>query len=790
MLEFRQRAQSAPQGDWLDTILFSRGITGKEERECFLNPSLSQLHDPFRMEGMDAAAALIRETIRTGGAIAVWGDYDCDGVCASAIMLETLREMGARVTSYIPDRHREGYGLNREGIQKLAEGHQLILTVDCGVTNIAEVRYALALGLKVIVTDHHQLTEPPLNRQEGLEGVPVLNPLLGDYPFRRLCGAGVALKLTEALLGREAMERRLELAAIATVADLVPLTDENRVIVREGLARLSATRRPGLRAMYALANIQPPLTSTDLGYRIGPRINAGGRLEDAAQCVRFLMTQDEEEGAALARHLEDSNAQRQALQTEITAAAEAELRRSVDYYEDLALIAAGEGWNSGIIGLAAGRICERAHFPVIVLSVSGETAVGSCRSIPGVNIHRMLVTCDERHRAETGEPLFIRFGGHEQAAGLTLRTELIPVLRRRLNEAIRAACDLSCYIPVLEYDCPLRLGEVNLELVEALSRMEPTGFGNPAPVFLVREAQVQTARRVGRDSRHLKLTLLDGAEVRDGIGFGLGALAESSLSRVDALFVPERNEFMGRVSAELQVSAMKPSAGCAALPPAEALFPAFLQELTHLTANIDQILPEPAEGLTLARLKPLCAAGRGVLMIGHERERAARAALETGADTAVGRLGDARAFNTVLLHPDLNALRDAWHAVVLLDGDLLPGELAALRAACPRARLYMMSDNPRFTALLDSLALPDEPLRALYRAVAASQRPGQLCSAGGLGGASGLTAEQTLFGLKAFEQVGLVSLDLEPFRLRLLPARKCSMEESSLIRFARGRLKR
>ena len=789
MLTFTPRSTSAAHGSWLDMILASRGIVEEEERERFLHPGLEQLHDPFEMDGMLMATQLIIDTVNQGHRIAVWGDYDCDGVCASAIMIETLREMGAQVVSYIPDRHREGYGLNMEGIRQLAQTCRLIITVDCGVTNIAEVRYALSLGVPVIVTDHHQPTDPPLNKQKALEYVPVLNPLLGDYPFRRLCGAGVALKLTEALLGREAMLRRIDLAAIATVADLVPLIGENRVIVHEGLRRLSATQRPGLKAMYAAAGLVTPITSTDLGYRVGPRINAGGRLEGAGQCVQLLLTGDRAEAEQLARHLEENNARRQALQQEITAAAEAELRSKVDFYEDLALIIAGEGWNSGVIGLAAGRICESTHFPVIVLSVNGDTAVGSCRSIPGVNIHRMLVACDEGQRRDTGEGLFVRFGGHEQAAGLTIRTALLPVLRRRLNAAIREGCDLRCYIPVAEYDAPLRLQDVNLALVDQLQLLQPTGYGNPAPVFLTRDAEVLSARRVGKDMKHLKLTLMEGGEVRDGIAFGLGQLAGGPLSRVDVLYAPDRNEFQGRVSAQLLVEQLNPAEGSADLPPAETLFPDFLQELRYLASN-DKLITRPGgsgpETVPLTALKGLAEQGRGLLMVCHERERAVRCAQETGADTAVGHCPDPRAFNTVLVNPDLERLRDVWHEIVLVDGDLLPGELSALRAACPRARIRAMSPNPRFAALLNSLALPDEPLRDLYRALRAALIPGRLPSLDGIAGAARLTPEQAFFGLTAFTQVNLCTLSLTPFSITLLPARKCSMEESGMVRYVRN----
>ena len=771
MLQFIRRGadrEASPIGglpQWLSALLRTRGVDTPEKAERFLHPSLEHLHDPFAMQGMDKAVRIISQAVKEGTPMLVYGDYDVDGVCATSILMETLGEMGAAVDYRIPSRHGEGYGLNCDAVREIARDHKLLITVDCGVTNHEEVKLAQLLGMTVIVTDHHQLADTPSPADV------VLNPLLGDYPFRRLCGAGVALKLTQALLGMEGVKKRIDLAALATVADIVPLIDENRVIVREGLQAMVDSPRPGMRALLTVSGVTPPVSAGQVGFRLAPRINAGGRLEDAAQGVALLTTRDEMLAERIAAHLEDANSQRQAIEQDITQKAMEDIAQKVDFREDRVIIVMGEGWNHGVIGLAAGRICEKYHFPTIVLSREGDTAVGSCRSIPGVNIHAMLMLCKD---------LFIRFGGHEQAAGLTMRADLVPELRRRLNLCIRENCDPRCYIPTKEYDLALPLAQVNLELIDGLSMLQPTGYGNPAPVFLARGAQVQLMRRVGRDRQHLKLSLLDGNSVRDGIAFSLGHLADEGMETVDVLFSPERNEFMGRVTAQLQVQAMRAAKGSAPLPPEDVLFRGVLQELTHLAANCNQI-PSP-QTVTSATVRKLMQSGRGVLLIAHERERAAAMLVDGLADAALGEVRDGRGFNTVLMAPDVEKLRDVWEHVVLLDGDVLPGEAAAIMQRCPRAEMYAMKPNPAFRDTLRHLALEDEPLRGLYRRL----RAGGNTMASQLAEDAGLTLPQTLAGLTAFSQVGLAEVSLEPYAVRLLPPVKCSMDDSPLIHYLRS----
>ena len=621
----------------------------------------------------------------------------------------------------------------------------------------------------MIVTDHHQLADqlPPADA--------VLNPLLGAYPFRRLCGAGVALKLTQALLGMEAVLRRIDLAALATVADIVPLIDENRVIVREGLLRMADSRRPGLRALMQLSDVHPPVNAGHVGFRLAPRLNAGGRLEDASQGVLLLTAPDSATADPLAMHLEAANQQRQAIEADITRQAMAMIADNVDFRDDRVIILMGEGWNHGVIGLAAGRICEKYHFPTIVLTKNEEgIAVGSCRSIPGVNIHAMLTTCKD---------LFLRFGGHEQAAGLTMRAEFLPELRRRLNLAINESCDLRCYIPAKEYDLTLRLREVDLDMIDRLEQLQPTGYGNPNPVFLARDTHLQQALRVGKNRDHLKVLLLDGQTLRDGIAFGQGDAADEGLERVDVLFTPERNEFRGRVTPQLMVEALTPAEGAIPLPDENTLFLGLLQEIMTLAENIHQI-PAKVDCITGANVRRLMQNGRGVLLIGHEREAAARLLSEMPCDTAIGMVKDERSFNTLLMNPDLTRLTDVWTDILWVDGALLPGEVAAVAKKCPRARLHAMKENPALAALLAQLAMDDDTLRKLYRRV----RLGGTLSPGQMAADAGLNIPQVLTGLMAFQQVRLAEASLNPYAVRLLPPQRCRMDDSPLVRYLRGRM--
>lgn len=552
MIQFTPRGipDPAPLGSlsgWMSALLRARGVDTEEKAFRFLNPSLAGLCDPFQMKGMKTAVELIRNAVETGERIMIFGDYDADGICAVSILLETLTEEGAQVSFRLPDRRKDGYGLNENAVREIAGIARLLITVDCGISNRAEVALAKNLGMTVIVTDHHQLPD------ELPEADAVLNPLLGDYPCPSLCGAGVALKICQALQGIPGLEKRLDLAAIATVADIVPLLDENRIIVREGLKRISTTVRPGLKALLEYAGLSAPLKADDLAFRIGPRLNAAGRLGDAALGVRLLLTGRSGTAQDAAKQLEEMNRLRQNQEREITAEAFRRIEEDSSLTEDRALIVAGENWNPGLIGLAAGKICEKYYRPVIVLSIpeDGSPAVGSCRSIPGVHIFELLRECGD---------LLVRYGGHAQAAGLSVMRENIPALRERLNRIIRETCGEGVFVRRLEYDLEIPFRSWTPETLSELEQLEPTGCGNPCPVFLLSGASVRSMRRVGRDLSHLQLSLLtpENTPVR-GIAFSQGEEAEKEHTDVDLLYRPVRNAFNGRVSIEAQVLALQPS---------------------------------------------------------------------------------------------------------------------------------------------------------------------------------------------------------------------------------------
>ena len=526
--------------DWFSSLLYARGVRTRDEAEQFLNPSLDGLYDPFLLPGMAETVALLKGAIAERKTILVYGDYDADGVCAASILMETLHEEGASLAYRIPSRHTEGYGLNPDAVREIAQKAQVIITVDCGVSDAEEVALAKELGLTVIVTDHHQ---PPETLPEADV---VMDPLIGNYPFPGLCGAGVALKICQALQGMAGVEKRLDLAAIATVADVVPLKGENRIIVSEGMKRIASTARPGLRALLKVAGLEPAkgLTADDLAFRLGPRLNAAGRLGDAKLGVHLLLTPDPAKASNIAAMLEEANRTRQRFEREMTAQALTQLSLETLAVSHVILVS-GEDWNPGLIGLTAGRLCERFHLPAIALSVHGDTAVGSCRSIPGINIYQMLTACAD---------LLERFGGHEQAAGLTVKTENIPLLRQCLEKVISAAAPEETFLPAMEYDLSVPFRTWTPETLSLLSRLEPTGCGNPPPLFLLQGAEVQSIRRVGKDGSHLRLAVLDeDLSIVEGIAFGAGDTADESPQKLDLLYRPTLNDFRGRTAVEAQI---------------------------------------------------------------------------------------------------------------------------------------------------------------------------------------------------------------------------------------------
>lgn len=515
-------------------VLYNRGLTTPEAAQQFLTAGREQILDPFLLKDMDRATRAIRERIASRRPIIIYGDYDVDGVTGTTILVLALRALGATVEYYIPNRFTEGYGLNVGALEELhRRGHDFVLSVDTGVTAVNEAEAAKTLGMTLVVSDHHE-PGPVLPDVAAL-----INPKRPDcsYPFKGLSGVGVAFKLALALGAPNAWDL-LDIVTLGTIADMVPLVGENRAIVREGLARLSATTRPGLRALMEVAGVKEPVTATHIGFALGPRINALGRMGSAMQGVELLTTEDPHRAQELARHLDEENKSRQEVEAAILqeAMAQAEFQSPAD--KEFVLVLAGEGWHHGVVGICASRVLESFYRPAILLSVEGDEARGSARSIPAFHMHRALLQVSD---------LFTKFGGHAAAAGMTLkRREDVPVLRERLNRIASQWLREEDLIPELTIDAYIGLDQVTDDLLAELRTLEPHGIGNPAPVFATRDLLVMDSRTMGKEQQHLKLMVRGGLTNMEAVGWNLAPAKPSMASRVQVAFHPEVDTYQGR----------------------------------------------------------------------------------------------------------------------------------------------------------------------------------------------------------------------------------------------------
>jgi len=538
--------------------------------------------DPFQLRGMPQAVERLQAAIRAGELIAIFGDYDADGVTAAALLMQVLHALGARLRSfpYLPDRFEEGYGLNKAALTALAEeGVRLVVTVDCGARSVEEACHAQALGLDLIITDHHMPGEtlPP--------AVALINPKQPQcpYPFKQLAGVGLAFKLAQALL--RAAERPvdvreealLDLVALGTVADMAPLMDENRALVAAGLKVLNTAPRLGLRQLMAQAGVKPGTVEADtIGYILAPRLNAAGRLESAYTAFDLLVTADEARAVALAARLESQNRERQALTDQMWEKA----RQAIldDGAGRLLYLITDPDFNEGIVGLVAARLTEEFHRPTLVAHLGEEVTRGSARSIPELHITRALDEC---------AALLERYGGHSSAAGFTVRTANLARLEAQLLEIAAREIGLSLPTPTLHIDAQLSLRAIHrravedvltrrmaghdapthataqrgLEVMEVLKRLAPFGCDNPKPVFLTRGLVVRRKQLVGSEGRHLKLTLHDGQQEWEAIGFRRANHHDEVGERVDVAYRLDTDEYNGRCYLRLVIEDLRPSRG-------------------------------------------------------------------------------------------------------------------------------------------------------------------------------------------------------------------------------------
>ncbi|VGO16539.1 Single-stranded-DNA-specific exonuclease RecJ [Pontiella desulfatans] len=538
-------------------VLVQRGFHDADGVGAFMNPRLSGLSDPFLLPDMEKAAVRLWAAIDGQESITVFGDYDVDGVTSSALLTRILTALGGRVRAFIPDRLDEGYGLSQDALERcLAEhGSTVVVSVDCGVNSVGSVAYAQQLGIDVIVTDHHEPEETTA------PAYALINPKLGDQPdLENLSGVGVAFKLAHALVklgrgqGKPAaiqleLRNYLDIVALGTVADIVPLVGENRILVRHGLAQLGWTRWVGLQALKDVAGVKGEADTFQLGFQLAPRINAAGRIGQPMQALQLLVTNDAGEAQRIAKLLDDTNAERRRIEREMADEAFAEIDEYFSAGKNFGLVVAREGWHPGVVGIVASRVARHYNRPAIIMGIEEDgSARGSCRSIDEYNLLEGLLAC---------EVCLSKFGGHKMAAGLEVKPGELEAFKAAFNAAVAATLGETDLSPVLHIDAEVAPEEVDWDFLEQLKRLYPFGQENPEPVWAVRRLRVSGSPRVVGQN-HLKLSLVAAGETFDAIAFNY-PLENLPAGEVDVAFTLKENQWMGNSSLQLQVQDIRAS---------------------------------------------------------------------------------------------------------------------------------------------------------------------------------------------------------------------------------------
>ncbi len=533
-------------------LLINRGISDPSQAKSFLCPRLADMADPMLLKDMDCALAVILKAVEDRKKITIYGDYDADGLTATALLLNFFTCLGIETSFYIPNRLGEGYGLNKEAVETIAaDGTGLVITVDCGISNSKEISFAKSIGVNVVVTDHHQVP------QGFAADYPVVNPHRADcpFPFKDLAGVGLAFFLSVAV--RTALRKKgwfetvtepdlkdyLDLVALGTVADRVPLLGQNRILVKNGLEIMGRSRCAGIKAMLKVSGIEAPdITSDALAFRLGPRLNAPGRMDDPGIVVEILTADDTLLAEDLALRINDANIKRQGVERHILDKIEAKIRKAGGIDDRRAIVMAGEGWHKGVLGIVASRLVDKYNRPSLVLDVQDGMAVGSGRSIDGFNLYEALSGLGH---------LFEKFGGHAHAAGFTLKTENLETLKCELEELARKALKHKALIPAIDLDVEVSLDHITFDMVRQMRVLGPFGDGNPEPVFVARSLQVAESRIVGE--RHLKLRVGQGKTILEAIGFGLADKHPLAGKTIRMAFTPELNRWQGYERIQLRI---------------------------------------------------------------------------------------------------------------------------------------------------------------------------------------------------------------------------------------------
>ncbi len=541
----------------LAQCLVNRGLSEPGPIEHFLRPRLKQLADPFLLPNMNAAVERLLRARDAGEALVIFGDYDVDGVTSTTLLTEMLGALGWSVNAYLPHRMDEGYGLSQDGVENCLKKFptKLLLAVDCGSTAVQTIAWLKEQGVDVIVLDHHQVSSP------APDAVALVNPQLTSDSrlqtpdFRELCSAGLAFKLAHALVkrGREIglsgaaefdLRPLLDLVALGTIADLVPLIGENRILVSAGLERLSSTQRPGLVALKQVAQCPPTLGTYEVGFQLGPRLNAAGRLETAEEALHLLLARDEQEALPIAQRLDSQNRERQKIERSIVDEVAGAVRVRFNPDTDFVIVEGQLLWHIGVVGIVASRVLQEFYRPTIIVGGDGDQWRGSGRSIAGFDLAAALRECDD---------LLIRHGGHAMAAGITIHPDKLDVFRSRLNDLARRALKLEDLQPPLRLDAEASLGDITLTSLAELDQLKPTGQGNPAVQFFARGLTHQRPLlRMGAEKQHVKLWLTDGQTGHEAVWWNAGQ-ESLPVGKFDVAFAPQVNDYNGKRTVQLKV---------------------------------------------------------------------------------------------------------------------------------------------------------------------------------------------------------------------------------------------
>lgn len=552
----KQMAEEYKLPPVIATILLNRGIEGASAVHSYLSKSMQAVHNPNGLTDMTAAVQRICTALSSGEKTVIYGDYDVDGITSTALLYSFLKSQGANVSYYIPKRKEEGYGINIMAVNKLSkEGTKLLITVDCGITAVGEVEFARLQGMDVIITDHHTCKE------KIPKAVAVINPKRPDceYPFDGLAGVGVAFKLVLAtamelgLSTRECFDQYVELAAVGTVADVVPLLDENRIIVDRGVASLAATKRPGLRALLEVSGADKrPLSASTIAFTIAPRLNAAGRLSSATTAVELLLETDPERALAIAKELDGENKERQQTEQKIYDEALELIAEDPNAPQKKVLVLAKEGWHQGVIGIVASKINELYYRPCILISYENGVGKGSGRSIPSFNLFDALTHCED---------LLSAFGGHAVAAGLSMNTSDLEAFTKKINDYANSVLKPEDLLPAVKIDCQIRPEDVTLAAAKLLTKLEPYGMGNEKPSFAIRQVQITAIATMGVEDKHLRMRLASGNCVINAVGFQMGSYARrlQAGDLVDVAFSMDINHYQGTETVQLILKDIKKS---------------------------------------------------------------------------------------------------------------------------------------------------------------------------------------------------------------------------------------